>query len=246
MATLPSDLTVADQPPTSISDERTLDEVMSRPSSGLIESIARGSGDLLVLGAGGKMGPTVARMARAAFQAAGRDGQVMAVSRFSDPAARAGLDAAGVRTLTGDLLDPEFLRELPDAPDVVFMAGRKFGSTGAEHLTWAMNAHIAGTGRAALSRCALRGLLHRRRLPVHGGRRAGRGRGRGSRADWGVRAVVPGKGADVRVRGAHLGHALGADPALVRTGPALWGAARHRGQPARRSASEPRDEPGPA
>ena len=117
---------------------------MSRPSSGLIESIARGSGDLLVLGAGGKMGPTVARMARAAFQAAGRDGQVMAVSRFSDPAARAGLEAAGVRTLTGDLLDPDVLRALPDAPDVVFMAGRKFGSTGAEHLTWAMNAHLPG------------------------------------------------------------------------------------------------------
>ena len=141
---MPPDLTVADQPPNLIPDERTLDEVMSRPSAGLIESIARGSGDLLVLGAGGKMGPTLARMARAAFQAAGRDGQVMAVSRFSDPAARAGLEAAGVRTLTGDLLDPDVLRALPDAPDVVFMAGRKFGSTGAEHLTWAMNAHLPG------------------------------------------------------------------------------------------------------
>ena len=128
-----------------------------------------------MLGAGGKMGPTVARMARAAFQAAGRDGQVMAVSRFSDPAARAGLEAAGVRTLTGDLLDPDFLRELPDAPDVVFMAGRKFGSTGAEHLTWAMNAHLPGLVARRLSRCALRGLLHRRRLPVHVGR-LGRGR----------------------------------------------------------------------
>ncbi len=144
MATLPSDLTVADLPPATIPDERTLDEVMSRPSDGLIESMARGSGDLLVLGAGGKMGPTVGRMARRAFQAAGRDGQVIAVSRFSDPVARAGLEAAGVRTLTGDLLDPDFLRALPDAPDVVFMAGRKFGSTGAEHLTWAMNAHLPG------------------------------------------------------------------------------------------------------
>ena len=155
-----------------------------------------------------------------------------------------GLEAAGVRTLTGDLLDPDVLRELPDAPDVVFMAGRKFGSTGAEHLTWVMNAHLPGLVGAAVSGGELRRLLHRRRVPVHGGRRAGRGRGRGSRADWGVRAVVPGKGADVRVRGAHLGHALGADPAFVRAGPALWGAARHRGQPARRSASEPRDEPG--
>ena len=138
------DLTVAEPLPVSISDEPTLDEVMSRPSTGLVESIARGSGDLLVLGAGGKMGPTLARMAQRAFQAAGRDGQVIAVSRFSDPAALAGLEAAGVVTLTGDLLDPDVLRELPDAPDVVFMAGRKFGSTGAEHLTWAMNAHLPG------------------------------------------------------------------------------------------------------
>ena len=130
--------------PAAIPDEATLDEVMSRPSAGLIESVARGAGDLLVLGAGGKMGPTVARMARRAFEAAGRDGQVIAVSRFSDPAARAGLEAAGVATLAGDLLEPDFLRDLPDAPEVVFMAGRKFGSTGAEHLTWAMNAHLPG------------------------------------------------------------------------------------------------------
>ena len=135
---------MADSPPDTIPDERTLDEVMSRPSVGLIESIARGSGDLLVLGAGGKMGPTTARMAQRAFEAAGREGQVIAVSRFSDPGARAGLEAAGVATIAGDLLEPGFLRKLPDAPEVVFMAGRKFGSTGAEHLTWVMNAHLPG------------------------------------------------------------------------------------------------------
>ena len=133
-----------DSLPATIPDERTLDEVMSRPSAGLVESLARGSGDLLVLGAGGKMGPTVSRMAQRAFEAAGRDGKVIAVSRFSDPAARAGLEAAGVTTVAGDLLESSFLHELPDAPDVVFMAGRKFGSTGAEHLTWAMNAHLPG------------------------------------------------------------------------------------------------------
>ena len=135
---------MADSLPDTIPDETTLDEVMSRPSAGLTESIARGSGDLLVLGAGGKMGPTVARMAQRAFEAAGREGEVIAVSRFSDPAARSGLEAAGVATISGDLLEHGFLRELPDAPEVVFMAGRKFGSTGAEHLTWAMNAHLPG------------------------------------------------------------------------------------------------------
>lgn len=150
-------MTAADSPPDSIPDERTLDEVMSRPSVGLIESISRGSGDLLVLGAGGKMGPTVARMARRAFEAAGREGRVIAVSRFSDPAARAGLQAAGVATISGDLLEPGFLRDLPDAPDVVFMAGRKFGSTGAEHLTWAMNAHLPGlvARRFRAARCVV-------------------------------------------------------------------------------------------
>lgn len=154
---MPPDVTVAGSLPATIPDEATLDEVMSSPSAGLIASIARGSGDLLVLGAGGKMGPTVARMARLAFEAAGRDGEVIAVSRFSDPAARAGLEAAGVATIAGDLLEPTFLRELPDAPEVVFMAGRKFGSTGAEHLTWAMNAHLPGlvARRFRAARCVV-------------------------------------------------------------------------------------------
>ncbi len=137
-------MAAAPAPPAAVDDAAALDELLSRPSAAVIESVGRGDGDLLVLGAGGKMGPTLARMARRAFDAAGRAGQVVAVSRFSDRAARAALEAAGVVTRTGDLLDPALLRELPDAPDVVFMAGRKFGSTGAEHLTWAMNAYLPG------------------------------------------------------------------------------------------------------
>ena len=116
--------------PDTIPDERTLDEVMSRPSVGLIESIGRGSGDLLVLGAGGKMGPTAARMARRAFEAAGRDGQVIAVSRFSDPAARAGLEAAGVVTLAGDLLEPGVPARVAGCARGGVHGRRKFGSTG--------------------------------------------------------------------------------------------------------------------
>ena len=130
--------------PDTISDEMVLDEMLSQPSPQLIEQLGAGTGDLVVLGAGGKMGPTLARMAHRAFEAASRNGSVIAVSRFSDPAVRESLRGLGIRTCVGDLLDRDFLAGLPDAPDVVFMAGRKFGSTGAEHLTWAMNAYLPG------------------------------------------------------------------------------------------------------
>ena len=115
------------------------------PAAGLIESIARGSGDLLVLGRWRKDGahPGADGAARVRGRAGAKVGS--SPSRVSAILPRApGWKLPGVRTLTGDLLDPEFLRELPDSPDVVFMAGRKFGSTGAEHLTWVMNAHLPG------------------------------------------------------------------------------------------------------
>jgi nucleoside-diphosphate-sugar epimerase len=140
-------MTVSQHPaalPDRIASVEELDELLSRPSEQLIASLARGSGDLLVLGAGGKMGPTLTRMARRAFDAAGRSGDVVAVSRWSDERARWVLDGAGVRTQRADLLDAGSVKALPDAPQVVFMAGRKFGSTGAEHLTWAMNVFMPG------------------------------------------------------------------------------------------------------
>ncbi len=130
--------------PDTISNETVLDEVLSQPSPQLVEQLGAGTGDLVVLGAGGKMGPTLVRMAHRAFEATGRNGAVIAASRFSDPAVRESLQAQGVRTCVGDLLDRNFLAGLPDASDVVFMAGRKFGSTGSEHLTWAMNAYLPG------------------------------------------------------------------------------------------------------
>ena len=101
-------------------------------------------GDLVVLGAGGKMGPGLARMAKRASDAAGVHRRVIAVSRFSDPAARQGLQAAGVETVSCDLMNPSALRLLPNAPNVIFMAGTKFGTTGAEAATWAQNAYLPG------------------------------------------------------------------------------------------------------
>jgi nucleoside-diphosphate-sugar epimerase len=119
-------------------DEAHLEEVMSAPSAALCEDLAALNGDILVLGVGGKMGPTLARMARRA--APGK--RVIGVARFSERGLRASLEGQGVECIEADLLDPGALALLPDAANVVFMAGRKFGSSGSEWLTWAMNAHV--------------------------------------------------------------------------------------------------------
>ncbi|MBE7369982.1 NAD-dependent epimerase/dehydratase family protein [Ramlibacter pallidus] len=124
--------------PATIADLAALDELMSRPSPALIESLRRAPGDILVLGVGGKMGPTLARMAKRADPAR----RVIGVARFSEPGLREQLEGAGIECIAADLLSREALAVLPDAPNVVFMAGRKFGSTGSEWLTWAMNAHV--------------------------------------------------------------------------------------------------------
>ncbi len=102
------------------------------------------SGDLLVLGAGGKMGPSLVRMARRAADAAQRSCRVIAVSRFSDEKVRRQLDDAGVVTLSGDLLATQFLRSLPECENVMFMAGFKFGAIGSPGATWATNAYLPG------------------------------------------------------------------------------------------------------
>jgi len=127
--------------PTSASpprDEADLEERLSRPTPALTQLLATVPGDLVVLGAGGKMGPSLARMARRADPRR----RVVAVSRWSDRAAAAALEAEGVETIGADLLDPRALAALPDAPNVVFMAGQKFGTTGNPASTWAMNAAV--------------------------------------------------------------------------------------------------------
>jgi len=115
-----------------------LEEVMSRPSDALVHDLRRAPGDLMVLGIGGKMGPTLARMAKRADP--GR--RVIGVARFSEPGLRERLQSQGIECIEADLLSREAIAALPDAPNIVFMAGRKFGSTGSEWLTWAMNAHV--------------------------------------------------------------------------------------------------------
>jgi nucleoside-diphosphate-sugar epimerase len=119
-----------------------LDERLSRPTAADVAAMAALDGDLLVLGAGGKMGPSLACLARRASADAGRRRRVVAVSRFTEPGPRDALAAGGVEIVVADLLDPAALAALPDAPNVVFMAGQKFGTTGNPARTWALNAWL--------------------------------------------------------------------------------------------------------
>jgi nucleoside-diphosphate-sugar epimerase len=123
-------------------DEAGLEELLTRPTGGVLDTLARHPGDLVVLGAGGKMGPTLAIMARRAFDALGRTDRVVVVSRFRHRPVRDRLASAGVETLPADLLDRTQVRSLPDAAAVVFMAGQKFGTAAAPAVTWAMNALV--------------------------------------------------------------------------------------------------------
>ncbi len=125
-------------------DIAALDARLSEPSPRAILSLQRMSGDLLVLGAGGKMGPSLARMARRAAEASSLPCRIIAVSRFSDAGVRRQLDDVGIETLSGDLFDPQFLRSLPDCANVMFMAGFKFGAAASPGAAWATNAYLPG------------------------------------------------------------------------------------------------------
>jgi len=122
-----------------IRNEEELEERLSRPTEDDVAALAALDGDLLILGAGGKMGPSLAKLARRASTK-----RVIAVARFSDPSVAAELRASGIETVACDLLEPGALDQLPDAPNVIFMAARKFGTSGSEYLTWAMNAFLPG------------------------------------------------------------------------------------------------------
>jgi nucleoside-diphosphate-sugar epimerase len=125
-----------------------LEEALARPSTALVEELAAIDGDIVVLGSAGKMGPSLVRLAHNAVALSGtsqgKAKQVVAVSRFSQAGVRAELDALGVRTIAADLLEEGALESLPDAANVIYMAGTKFGTSGSEHLTWAQNAFLPG------------------------------------------------------------------------------------------------------
>ena len=122
-----------------IRDVDQLDERLSEPTPGVIETLGRLEGDVLVLGASGKMGPTLAWMARRASDMAGVRRRVFGVARFSDPSREAWLRDRQVEPIRCDLLEPEQLKRLPDAPNVVHMPAYKFGASGNQSLAWAVN-----------------------------------------------------------------------------------------------------------
>jgi nucleoside-diphosphate-sugar epimerase len=122
-----------------INTEEELNDILTRPRSKLVEFIHTLSSPLIILGAGGKMGPTLALLARRAAEAARQPLDIIAVSRFSDNGARTWLEERGIRTLPADLLERYSVEKLPDALNVIYLVGLKFGTTQNPSLTWAVN-----------------------------------------------------------------------------------------------------------
>ena len=128
-----------DTQPQVIETEQQLEELLTRPSAALVDFIKSVSSPLLVLGAGGKMGPTLAVLAKRAAEAAEHPLKVIAVSRYSDPRARESLERDGVETISCDLLDRAAVERLPDATSIMYLVGLKFGTAQNPGATWAMN-----------------------------------------------------------------------------------------------------------
>tara|TARA_R110002126_G_scaffold8097_34_gene38957 strand:+ start:418 stop:1443 length:1026 start_codon:yes stop_codon:yes gene_type:complete len=129
---------MADNFPDGFDGVDALEDYMTAPDQALIDDLAAVDGDIVILGVGGKMGPTLARMAKRA--APGKN--VIGVARFSEPGLEEKLAAWNIETIKCDLLDRDDVAALPKCKNVVFMAGRKFGSSGSPNLTWAMNVHV--------------------------------------------------------------------------------------------------------
>ena len=121
-----------------------LEDLLSLPSAEDVAAMRSLEGDLLILGVGGKMGPSLARRARRAIELAGVSKRVIGVARFTAGSLAQELESAGIETIQSDLLETGALAALPDVANVIFMAAKKFGTTGAEHSTWAMNTFLPG------------------------------------------------------------------------------------------------------
>jgi hypothetical protein len=124
--------------PSRFDDEDHLEDFMTTPSPALTAELQDVPGDLLVLGIGGKMGPTLARLARRAAP----ERRIFGVARFTEPGLREKLGSWGIECIAADLLERDAITRLPQPPNVIYMAGRKFDTTGREDLTWAMNALV--------------------------------------------------------------------------------------------------------
>ncbi|MEO5600077.1 MAG: NAD-dependent epimerase/dehydratase family protein [Cyclobacteriaceae bacterium] len=122
----------------------SLYQKLLQPSKALVADIAKLDGDIMILGVAGKMGPALAKMAKSAIDEAGVHKKVIGVARFSEPGLQEELKQSGIETYVADLLEEDQLQSLPDAKNVLYLAGMKFGTTGKQSLTWAMNTYLPG------------------------------------------------------------------------------------------------------
>ena len=169
-----------------LTTEVDLEDRLSAPSEPDIACCRRLGGDVLILGAAGKMGPSLAQRIVRAMSAAGVHHRVIAASRFSSPAVKRSVEDAGATALSVDLLDPESVRTLPDCPNVLFLAGRKFGSTDNSSLTWATNTIAPGQRCPPFSGIAHRRFFDGERVSVRAGvvARVHRTRSAGPRGEY--------------------------------------------------------------
>jgi len=128
--------------PETIDNEQQLEELLSRPSPEVVDLFETLDGDIIFLGIAGKIGPSMARMAKRACDEAGVARRIIGVSRFSNEQEQNQIESCGIETVRGDLLDPDFIKSLPQVKNVIFLAGMKFGSEENLSQTWAMNTFV--------------------------------------------------------------------------------------------------------
>ncbi|MEX0772846.1 MAG: NAD(P)-dependent oxidoreductase [Balneolales bacterium] len=121
-----------------------LDEILSTPSDDLVSDIKDLKGDIMILGAAGKMGPSLAMLAQRAVDQSGTNKKVIGVSRFSNPETRKNLEDKGLETITADLMNEDDLSSLPEVENVIYLVGNKFGTTENAGFTWAVNSYLPG------------------------------------------------------------------------------------------------------
>jgi len=122
----------------------TFKETYLKPSQALIDDVGKIEGDIIILGAGGKIGPSIARLTKTALMLAGKTNRVIGVSRFSEAGLVESLNNDGIETIAMDILNDEQLQSLPEVPNVLYLAGTKFGTKDKESYTWAMNVYLPG------------------------------------------------------------------------------------------------------
>ena len=211
-----------------IDTEEQLEDKLSQPSPDDVAAMRALQGDILVLGVGGKMGPSLARLMQRSIDAAGVQKKIIAVARFTDPALPAALQADGIETITADLLDDGALDRLPDVPNVIFMAARKFGTTGAENTQLGDEHAAPRPRRQPLSQLAHRVLFQWQCLPASPAASWRSDRGNARRCSRRVRPIRTRSRTRFRIRFASLGHACHPAPPELCRRPPLWRALGYR------------------